>query len=38
MAGNQVLEFSDLKSEIKTAGLNDDPLAPPDLLIDSDMR
>ncbi|EIN14491.1 hypothetical protein PUNSTDRAFT_140772 [Punctularia strigosozonata HHB-11173 SS5] len=38
MAGNQVLEFSDLKSEIKTAGLNGDPLAPPDLLIDGDMR
>ncbi|KAK7050013.1 hypothetical protein VNI00_005444 [Paramarasmius palmivorus] len=31
MAGNQVLEWADLDSEIKTAGLKDDPLAPPDL-------
>jgi len=31
MAGNQVLAWVDLDSEIKTAGLKDDPLAPPDL-------
>ncbi|KAI0267484.1 hypothetical protein BC834DRAFT_982168 [Gloeopeniophorella convolvens] len=38
MAGNQVLEFADLDSEVKTAGLKDDPLAPPDLLVNSNMR
>lgn len=38
MAGNQVLEWSDLDSEIKTAGLKDDPLAPPDLLVNGNMR
>ncbi|KAI0058356.1 hypothetical protein BV25DRAFT_1919409 [Artomyces pyxidatus] len=38
MAGNQVLEWADLDSEIKTAGLKDDPLAPPDLLVSSNMR
>ncbi|KAI0267449.1 hypothetical protein BC834DRAFT_78050 [Gloeopeniophorella convolvens] len=38
MAGNQVLEFSDLDTEIKTAGLKDDPLAPPDLLVNANMR
>jgi hypothetical protein len=38
MAGNQVLEFADLKSEIKTAFLNNDTLAPPDLLVDGNMR
>jgi len=31
MAGQEVLEWSDIMSEIKTAGLTDDPLAPPDL-------
>ncbi|KAI9513423.1 hypothetical protein F5148DRAFT_1273072 [Russula earlei] len=31
VAGNQVLEWTDLDSEIKTAGLKNDPLAPPDL-------
>lgn len=31
MAGNQVLDWPLLDSEIKTAGLKDDPLAPPDL-------
>ncbi|KAH9996284.1 hypothetical protein BJV77DRAFT_1059470 [Russula vinacea] len=31
MAGNQVLEWSDLDTAIKTAGLKNDPLAPPDL-------
>ena len=30
-AGNQVLTWPMLDSEIKTAGLKDDPLAPPDL-------
>ncbi|KAI0763881.1 hypothetical protein BC629DRAFT_967496 [Irpex lacteus] len=38
MAGNQVLEWADLDSEIKTAGVKSDPLAPPDLLVDSNMR
>ncbi|KAH8986955.1 hypothetical protein EDB86DRAFT_2211251 [Lactarius hatsudake] len=38
MAGNQVLEWADLDSEIKTAGLKNDPLAPPDLLVSADMR
>ncbi|KAI0299451.1 hypothetical protein B0F90DRAFT_1810692 [Multifurca ochricompacta] len=38
MAGNQVLEWADLDSEIKTAGLKDDPLAPPDLLVSANMR
>lgn len=31
MAGYQVLDWSTLDSEIKTAGLKNDPLAPPDL-------
>ncbi|PFH53432.1 hypothetical protein AMATHDRAFT_1097 [Amanita thiersii Skay4041] len=31
MAGNQVLEWFDLDTEIKTAGVKSDPLAPPDL-------
>ncbi|PPQ72200.1 hypothetical protein CVT26_006931 [Gymnopilus dilepis] len=30
MAGNQVLEWSDLDTEIKSVGLDNDPLAPPD--------
>ncbi|KAL5498002.1 hypothetical protein ACEPAH_2933 [Sanghuangporus vaninii] len=38
MAGNQVLEWSDIDTEIKTANLKNDPLAPPDLLIDGDFR
>ncbi|KAG7095916.1 hypothetical protein E1B28_006600 [Marasmius oreades] len=38
MAGNQVLEWADLDSEIKTAGLKDDPLAPPDLLVSANFR
>ncbi|KAL1747769.1 hypothetical protein HDZ31DRAFT_60946 [Schizophyllum fasciatum] len=38
MAGNQVLEWADLASEIKTADLENDPLAPPDLLISGNMR
>ncbi|KAN0139275.1 hypothetical protein V8E53_002776 [Lactarius tabidus] len=38
MAGNQVMEWADLDTEIKTAGLKDDPLAPPDLLVQGDMR
>ncbi|THH12597.1 hypothetical protein EW146_g7542 [Bondarzewia mesenterica] len=38
MAGNQVLEWTDLDSEIKTAGVKDDPLAPPDLLVSANMR
>jgi hypothetical protein len=38
MAGNQVLEFADLKSEIKTARLNNSTLAPPDLLVNGNMR
>ncbi|KAI0267472.1 hypothetical protein BC834DRAFT_822437 [Gloeopeniophorella convolvens] len=38
MAGNQVLEWTELDSEIKTAGLKNDPLAPPDLLVAANMR
>lgn len=38
MAGAQVLEWSDLSSEIKTANLENDPLAPPDLLVSGNMR
>ncbi|KAM5545927.1 hypothetical protein V8D89_000053 [Ganoderma adspersum] len=38
MAGNQVLEWFDLDSEIKTANLKNDPLAPPDLLVNANIR
>ncbi|KAH9834949.1 uncharacterized protein C8Q71DRAFT_767699 [Rhodofomes roseus] len=38
MAGAQVLEWFDIDSEIKTAGLKDDSLAPPDLLVNADFR
>ncbi|TFK75632.1 hypothetical protein BDN72DRAFT_448111 [Pluteus cervinus] len=38
MAGNQVLEWVDLDNEIKTAGVKDDPLAPPDLLVSGNFR
>ncbi|KAI9513435.1 hypothetical protein F5148DRAFT_5147 [Russula earlei] len=38
MAGNQVLEWAELDSEIKTAGLKQDPLAPPDLIVNANMR
>ncbi|KIP03556.1 hypothetical protein PHLGIDRAFT_121484, partial [Phlebiopsis gigantea 11061_1 CR5-6] len=38
MAGNQVLDWVELDNEIKTAGLKDDPLAPPDLLVNANMR
>ncbi|KAG9087209.1 hypothetical protein FS749_003073 [Ceratobasidium sp. UAMH 11750] len=38
MAGNQVLEWANLDSEIKTAGLKNDPLAPPDLLVKANYR
>ncbi|KAG8690181.1 hypothetical protein FRC09_012098, partial [Ceratobasidium sp. 395] len=38
LAGNQVLEWADLDSEIKTAGLKNDPDAPPDLLVSGDFR
>ncbi|KAI0733286.1 hypothetical protein C8Q72DRAFT_873651 [Fomitopsis betulina] len=38
MAGEQVLEWTDIDSEIKTAGLQDDPLAPPNLLVNADFR
>jgi hypothetical protein len=38
MAGNQVLDFADLKSEIKTARLNNSTLSPPDLLVNGNMR
>ncbi|KAJ6463910.1 hypothetical protein C8R45DRAFT_1024567 [Mycena sanguinolenta] len=38
MAGNQVLEWFDIDSEIKTANLKDDPLAPADLLVSGDFR
>ncbi|THH11140.1 hypothetical protein EW146_g8141, partial [Bondarzewia mesenterica] len=36
MAGNQVLEWTDLDTEIKTAGVKD--VAPPDLLVSANMR
>ncbi|KAH0578442.1 hypothetical protein H2248_003590 [Termitomyces sp. 'cryptogamus'] len=38
MAGNQVLEWVDIDTEIKTAGLQNDPLAPPDLLVSGNFR
>ncbi|CAE6473945.1 unnamed protein product [Rhizoctonia solani] len=38
MAGNQVMEWADLDSEVKTAGLKNDPLAPPDLLVNANYR
>ncbi|KAF9467146.1 hypothetical protein BDZ94DRAFT_1249683 [Collybia nuda] len=38
MAGNQVLEWADLDTEIKTAGVKEDPLAPPDLLVSGNFR
>ncbi|KAG6860617.1 hypothetical protein C0995_009371 [Termitomyces sp. Mi166 len=38
MAGNQVLEWVDLDTEIKTAGVKTDPLAPPDLIISGNFR
>ena len=38
MAGNQVLEWSDLDTELKTAGLGADPRKPPDLLVDGNFR
>jgi hypothetical protein len=38
MAGLESLEFADLKSEIKTARLNNSTLAPPDLLVNGNMR
>jgi hypothetical protein len=37
-AGNQVLDWTNLDSEIITAGLKDDPLAPPSLLVSGNMR
>ncbi|TDL16110.1 hypothetical protein BD410DRAFT_844665 [Rickenella mellea] len=38
MAGNQVLEWADIDTEIKTANLKNDPLAPPDLLVNANFR
>ncbi|KAL0065781.1 hypothetical protein AAF712_007269 [Marasmius tenuissimus] len=38
MAGNQVLDWVDLDGDIKTAGLKNDPLAPPDLLVSANIR
>ncbi|CAE6450254.1 unnamed protein product [Rhizoctonia solani] len=38
LAGNQVLEWANLDSEIKTAGLKNDALAPPDLLVNGNIR
>ncbi|EIN14483.1 hypothetical protein PUNSTDRAFT_24244, partial [Punctularia strigosozonata HHB-11173 SS5] len=38
MAGNQVLDWPDLDSEIITANLQDDPLAPPPILVNGNMR
>ncbi|TFK31946.1 hypothetical protein BDQ12DRAFT_693246 [Crucibulum laeve] len=38
MSGNQVLEWADLDTEIKTANLKNDPLAPPNLLVNGNFR
>jgi len=38
MAGNQVLEWADLDTEIKTGQVKNDPLAPPDLIVNANMR
>ncbi|KAH8834368.1 hypothetical protein DL96DRAFT_1522051 [Flagelloscypha sp. PMI_526] len=38
MAGNQVLDWFYLASEIKTADLENDPTMPPDLLVSGDFR
>jgi len=38
MAGNQVLEWADLNSEFLTSGVKSDPLAPPDLLVNGNIR
>ncbi|KAH9854597.1 hypothetical protein C2E23DRAFT_817149 [Lenzites betulinus] len=38
MAGDQVADWFDLDSEVRTANLKDDPLAPPDLLVSANMR
>jgi len=38
MAGNQVLEWADLDTEIITTGLQNDPLAPPQLLVGGNFR
>ncbi|EAU84152.2 hypothetical protein CC1G_08693 [Coprinopsis cinerea okayama7 len=38
IAGNQVLEWWDLDSELKTTGAKPDPLAPPDLLVRANIR
>ncbi|KAF8267502.1 hypothetical protein EI94DRAFT_1580944 [Lactarius quietus] len=38
MAGMQVLEWVDFDSQIKTAGLKNDSRAPPDLLVNGNMR
>ncbi|KZV96492.1 hypothetical protein EXIGLDRAFT_424620 [Exidia glandulosa HHB12029] len=38
MAGNQVLEWADLDTEIKSVQLGNDTLAPPDLIVDGNFR
>ncbi|TFL05000.1 hypothetical protein BDV98DRAFT_281055 [Pterulicium gracile] len=38
MAGNQVLDWIYIDSEVKTAELKNDPLAPPDLLVNGNFR
>ncbi|KAF8327612.1 uncharacterized protein EI90DRAFT_3146311 [Cantharellus anzutake] len=38
MAGNQVLDWPDLNSELLTAGVKTNPQAPPDLIINGDIR
>lgn len=38
MAGNQVFDWPALDSEIKTAHVKDDERAPPDLLVNGNMR
>ncbi|KAG9087213.1 hypothetical protein FS749_003077 [Ceratobasidium sp. UAMH 11750] len=38
VAGNQVFGWADLDPEIKTTGLKNGPLAPPDLLVSANYR
>ncbi|KAL7414430.1 hypothetical protein BDY24DRAFT_385182 [Mrakia frigida] len=38
MAGNQVLDWADLDTEIISAGLTDDPLRPPQLIVNGNAR
>jgi len=38
MAGAQVLEWADIDTEIKTTGVKNDTLVPPDLLVNANFR